>query len=250
MRALHVAIIMDGNGRWARGRGHARFFGHIRGAERVREVVTEAATIGLGALTLYAFSTENWKRPEAERTVLWKILHRYLKREVPELRHQNVRLRIIGDRSRLSPELVHAIDAAERALECCSGLQLNVAISYGARDEIVRAARAYAKSCLNGHGSPEELTEKQFSELLDTGSLGPLSDVDLVLRTSGESRLSNFMLWQAAYAELVFVEKSWPEFSAEDLSAAVRDFSSRDRRFGGIDVSTRPKVPGAPEAMR
>jgi undecaprenyl diphosphate synthase len=250
MGALHVAIIMDGNGRWARGRGHARFFGHIRGAERVLEVVTEASQIGLGALTLYAFSTENWKRPEEERAVLWKILHRYLERQVPELRRQNARLRIIGDRSRLSPELVRAIDAAETALESCSGLQVNVAISYGARDEIVRAARVFAKSCANGHADPEGLTEKAFSELLDTGPLADLSDVDLVLRTSGESRLSNFMLWQAAYAELVFVEKSWPEFTAEDLRAAVRDFSSRDRRFGGIGVSTVSKLSGTPEVSR
>ena len=243
MRSIHVAIIMDGNGRWARGRGHARFFGHVRGAERVRDVVEEACRLELGALTLYAFSTENWKRPEQERSVLWKLLRRYLGTEVPELRKKNIRLRVIGDRSHLSPDLRAAIESAECELASCTGLQLNLAISYGARDELVRAARKFAADCAGGTCTPDSLTEARFSAYLDTSALGSLADVDLVLRTSGEQRISNFLLWQLAYAELVFLEKSWPEFDGSDLRRAVHQLSGRQRRFGDVAAASATAHP-------
>ncbi len=243
MGPLHVAIIMDGNGRWARSRGHARFFGHVRGVRRVQEVVQEAGNLGLSALTLYAFSTENWKRPEAEREVLWRLLRRFLKVETPALLRSNVQFRVIGDRSRLSPAVLSAIRETECALEKCTGLQLTIAVSYGARDEIIRAARAFARECFEGSMKPEQMTEDLFSQFLDTAPLGSLADVDLVLRTSGEQRLSNFLLWQAAYAELTFVNKPWPEFTAGDLRRAVQQFSSRKRRFGGVEGARPSETP-------
>ncbi len=238
MDSLHVAIIMDGNGRWARDRGHARYFGHVRGAERVREVVREACSLGIGALTLYAFSTENWKRPEQERVILWRLLGRYLKREVPELKRRNVRLRVIGDRSRLDPALREAIFRAEEALASCDGLQLTLAISYGARDEIARAAMNFARDCLSSGRCPNTISEESFSGYLETSALKERADVDLLIRTGGEQRLSNFLLWQAAYAELLFVDKAWPAFSAVDLREAVGQFEGRIRRFGEVLPST------------
>ena len=234
MGEIHVAIIMDGNGRWASARGHARFFGHVRGAQRVREVIDSSCELGLGALTLYAFSTENWKRPVSEQTALWKILRRYLRREVADLEKRNVRLRVVGDVARLPGEVQEAIAAAESRLARNTGLQLTLALSYGARDEIVRAARAFARDCVEGRCSPDSLSEEGLSGLLDTAFLGRLSDVDLVIRTSGENRLSNFLLWQLAYAEIEFIDKPWPEFGREDLVRALERFSGRERRFGAV----------------
>ncbi|MBU6375932.1 MAG: di-trans,poly-cis-decaprenylcistransferase [Bdellovibrionales bacterium] len=245
MRSLHVAIIMDGNGRWARSRGHARYFGHVRGVQRVREVVDEACRLGIGALTLYAFSTENWKRPEDERAVLWKLLHRYIRVEVPELKKRGVRFRVIGDRTQLTSELKKQISAAENELSGGVGLQLTLAISYGARDEIVRAAKKFASDCLDGVCSPESINENFFSRYLDTEFLGSITDVDVVLRTSGEQRLSNFLLWQSAYAEMIFVEKPWPEFRAADFREALDKFSRRHRRFGSTEeVVPQPEMTG------
>jgi undecaprenyl diphosphate synthase len=230
----HVAIIMDGNGRWAERRGHARFFGHVRGAARIRGVVEEAVSQGIGALTLFAFSTENWRRPEQERTVLWSLLERYLRREVPELLRQNVRLQTIGDLSRLPDSSRKALVNAQKALSNCSGMVLTLALSYGARAEILDAARRFARDCEEGRARPGDLDENKFASLLQTASLGVLSDVDLVIRTSGEQRLSNFLLWQAAYAELVFRPEPWPEFGAEQFSEVMKTFAGRERRFGGI----------------
>ena len=247
MRSLHVAIIMDGNGRWARSRGHARYFGHVRGVRRVREVVDEACRLGIGALTLYAFSTENWKRPEDERAVLWKLLHRYIRLEVPELKKRGVRFRVIGDRTQLAADLKDQISAAESELSGGAGLQLTLAISYGSRDEMIRAAKRFASDCLDGVCSPESLNESLFSEYLDTEFLGSMTNVDVVLRTSGEQRLSNFMLWQSAYAEMIFIEKPWPEFRAVDFREALEKFSRRHRRFGSTgEAASQPELTSIP----
>lgn len=241
MLPRHVAIIMDGNGRWAERRGHARYFGHVRGAARIRGVVEEAVSRGIGALTLFAFSTENWKRPEAERKVLWGLLERYLRREVPELLRQNVRLQIIGDLSRLPESSRKAIATAQQSLSHCSGMVLTLALSYGARAEIVEAARHFARECEQGRASASELDEAMFSGFLQSAGLGNLSDVDLVIRTSGEQRISNFLLWQAAYAEFVFRPEPWPEFGAEQFSDVLKTFAGRERRFGGVALP-RPEL--------
>jgi undecaprenyl diphosphate synthase len=232
----HVAIIMDGNGRWAERRGHARFFGHVRGAAKIRGVVEEAVRSGVEALTLFAFSTENWKRPESEREVLWALLERYLRREVPRLDEQNIRLRVIGERHRLPASAARAIEQAERALSGNTGMVLNLALSYGSRAEIVEAARGFARLCAAGKARPEDLNEEVFGGLMQTAALGRVSDVDLVIRTSGEQRISNFLLWQSAYAELVFWPKPWPEFSERDFKEILEGFSRRERRFGGLSI--------------
>jgi len=235
----HVAIIMDGNGRWAEKRGHARFFGHVRGAARIRGVVEEAVSQGVEVLTLFAFSTENWKRPEAERSVLWGLLERYLRKECSELLRQNVRLKMIGDASRLPESSRKALESAEKTLSSCNGMVLNLAISYGSRSEIVEAARSFARRCEKGDAQPDDLDEQIFSSFLQTGGLGDRSDVDLMIRTSGEQRISNFLLWQAAYAELVFRPEPWPEFGAAEFSEVIQTFSARERRFGGLGVQIR-----------
>ncbi len=230
----HVAIIMDGNGRWAERRSHPRFFGHIRGASRIRNTVREADRIGVKALTLYAFSTENWSRPEEEKSLLWKLLIKFLKKEENELARNNVCLRVIGEVDRLNPEVRAVLDPAVKRLAGNTGLQLTFAVSYGSRKEILRAAESFALDCTNGVYKPEDLTEKLWSSYLWTGPLGELSDVDLVIRTSGEYRVSNFLLWQSAYAEYIFIEKCWPDFMPDDLRHAVETYSTRDRRFGAV----------------
>lgn len=230
----HIAIIMDGNGRWAIRRHHPRVFGHIRGASRIKEVVLAADRLGVKALTLYAFSTENWTRPEDELTVLWKLLVKFLKKEQDELARQNVRLEVIGEKERLSSKVRNVLDPAIERLSKNTGLKLTFAVSYGSRREIIRAAQDFARDCVTKQLDPASLDEKKFENYLWTQSLGELSDVDLVIRTSGEQRISNFLLWQAAYAEYVFFEKCWPDFGASDLEEAVERFSNRERRFGGI----------------
>ena len=193
---------MDGNGRWAQRRRHPRVFGHIRGASRIAGIVREADRLGVKALTLYAFSTENWTRPEDERSVLWKLLIKFLKREEAELAKNNVRLRIIGEIDRLSPEVRAALDPAVALLSKNTGLQLTFAVSYGSRREILRAAEAFARDCTEGKRKPVELAgpdgDAIFERYLWTGDLAELADVDLVIRTSGEYRVSNFLLWQSA----------------------------------------------------
>ena len=234
----HVAIIMDGNGRWAQRRHHPRVFGHIRGASRISKVVREADRLGVKALTLYAFSTENWTRPEDERSVLWKLLIKFLKREENELARNNVRLRIIGEVDRLSPEVRAVLDPAMARLSKNTGLQLTFAVSYGSRREILRATEAFARDCADGKRNPSDLTgpgaDEIFERYLWTGDLAELADVDLVIRTSGEYRVSNFLLWQSAYAEYIFIEKCWPDFAPEDLRDAIETYSGRDRRFGAV----------------
>jgi undecaprenyl diphosphate synthase len=243
----HIAIIMDGNGRWAERRHHPRVFGHIRGASRIRNIVMEANSFGVKALTLYAFSTENWNRPDAERALLWKLLIKFLKKEEAELARNNVRLRIIGEIDRLTPEVRAVLDPAVERLSKNTGLQLTFAVSYGSRREILRAAEAFAQDCVSGKRKPSDLAGKEgaaiFEDYLWTGDLEELSDVDLVIRTSGEYRVSNFLLWQSAYAEYIFIEKCWPDFAPGDLRRAIETYTNRDRRFGALAPTSTPPAP-------
>jgi undecaprenyl diphosphate synthase len=236
----HVAIIMDGNGRWAQRRRHPRVFGHVRGSSRVKGIVREADRLGIKALTLYAFSTENWTRPDAELRVLWRLLKKYLVREVEELHRENVRLHVIGEIERLDADVRQVLDAALEKLSGNTGLQLTFALSYGSRRELVRAARLFAADCTAGNRKPEEMCEALMERYLWTAELGELSQVDLVIRTSGEQRVSNFLLWQAAYAEFCFTELCWPDFSPEHLREAIQQYSSRERRFGGVGAPATP----------
>lgn len=227
----HLAIIMDGNGRWATNRGWARLVGHRKGAERVREIVKAAPDLGIKWLTLYAFSTENWKRSTEEVLGLMAIFARYIEREAERLAKAGVRMRFIGDRSRLDPKLQRLMAGIEARTAGLDRLNLTVAVNYGGRDEIVRAARKIAEAAAQGLLDPRHVTEAAFAERLDTGGL---PDPDLVVRTSGETRTSNFLPWQAAYAEYEFTETLWPDFGPEELAAIVRRFSNRERRFGGV----------------
>ena len=226
---LHVAIIMDGNGRWAKARGLPRIAGHKRGAEAVRVAVKAAAGLGVSYLTLFGFSSENWKRPDSEVRDLMGLLRLYLRKEVPELNANNVRLRIIGDRERLSEDVNDVISWAEKETEGNSGLTLVIALSYGGRQDIVRAARAVAEAAVAGKIDPARIGEDDISVRLYTHDI---PDPDLLIRTSGEQRISNFLLWQCAYAELMFLDTLWPDFSRDDLARALEEFRGRDRRFG------------------
>lgn len=237
----HVAVIMDGNGRWAVQRGYPRVFGHVRGARRVKEIAREADRLGVKALTLYAFSTENWARPAQEVETLWRLLKKYLIREIDELDRMNVRLHVIGELDRLAPDVREAVLNSIERLADNTGLALTFALSYGGRRELVAAARRFAEECVAGRAKPDELDERALEGRLWTAGLGALADVDLVLRTGGESRVSNFLLWQLAYAELLFVERNWPDFTAPDFAQALEAFGDRDRRFGAIS----PSVAGA-----
>lgn len=230
-RARHVAIIMDGNGRWAERRGFARTAGHHRGVERVREVVRAAPNLGIETLTLYAFSTENWHRPGYEVAVLMALMRRYIIREIDALDYENVRLRVIGQRHRLPRDLQRLVAQAERRTAENDGLLVQVALSYGGRAEIAQATRRIAEAVAEGRLSPEDITEATVTDALDTAGI---PDPDLVIRTSGETRVSNFLLWQAAYAEYCFVEECWPDFTAEQLETILSAFAGRERRFGKI----------------
>jgi undecaprenyl diphosphate synthase len=221
---LHVGIIMDGNGRWATRRGLSRLRGHEAGIEAIRRVVEAAPDRGVGTLTLYAFSTDNWRRPKAEVTALMTLLRFYLANEVESLVKNGVRLTVIGRRDRLPDGIASAITRAEQATSRGETLNLRIAVDYSARDAILNAAAKLA-----GIAEP---TRELFSQLV-TGEANP-RDVDLIIRTSGEKRLSDFLLWEGAYAELYFTERMWPEFSADDLEAALASFHRRERRFGGL----------------
>lgn len=230
----HIAIIMDGNGRWASRRRRPRVFGHVRGSTRIKPIIREASRLGVRAVTLYAFSTENWSRPDGELEVLWKILRKFLARELDELDRENVCLRVIGELERLAPDLRSDIGQAVERLSDNSGIQLTVALSYGSRRELVRAARRFASDCVSGKRLPGELSEELLESYLWTADLGQLADVDLVIRTSGELRISNFLLWQAAYAEYCFFDVCWPDFEVRHLREAISSFGQRERRFGGV----------------
>jgi undecaprenyl diphosphate synthase len=225
----HVAIIMDGNGRWAAARGLPRLAGHRAGVQAVRRTIEAAIHQGVSWLTLYAFSSENWRRPEAEVRDLTGLLRHFIKHELAELAREGVRLRIIGDRGRFDQDIQAELAHAERATTGNTRLNLTVALSYGARDEILAAARAVAAAAAAGQLDPEALDEAGFGRLLSTTGI---PDPDLILRTSGEQRLSNFLLWQAAYAELVFTDVLWPDFGAAQFAEALAEYAKRERRFG------------------
>ena len=225
----HVGIIMDGNGRWAEQRGLPRIEGHRRGAERSKEIIDVSQELGIKCLTLYAFSTENWQRPQSEVTILMKILESYLKNEFSALIRKNVVFRAIGEIWRLPENIQALIRTIEEKSANNNGMHLVAALSYSGRSEIVRAV----KKIMDAHINPEDLTENFFSSQLDTAGL---PQPDLIIRTSGERRLSNFLLWQSAYAELYFADTLWPDFDREEFILAIQDFQSRDRRFGKISV--------------
>jgi len=225
----HVAIIMDGNGRWAQARGLPRIVGHRRGVEAVRRTLRAAIDQGVEYLTLYGFSSENWRRPEAEVRELMAILRLYLRGELAELHRQNVRLRVIGQRDRLPDDIVALIENAEQVTRANARCHLIIALSYGGRDEITTAARVLAERVRRGELEPAAIDETLFADHLFTADL---PDPDLVIRTSGEKRISNFLLWQCAYSELVFIDRLWPDFSKSDLADAIREFHGRERRFG------------------
>ncbi len=227
----HVAIIMDGNGRWAKARHLPRIAGHKQGVEAVRRITRAAREMGVEVLTLYAFSSENWRRPQAEVRDLMGLLRRFLQNEVDELIAEGVRLRVIGDYRALSDDLVAMIDDVTHRTRNATGATLVIALNYGAQAEILRAARSLAKKAAEGGLAPEAIDEAAFEAELSTHDLPPL---DLLIRTSGEQRLSNFLLWQAAYSELIFVDTLWPDFTAATLSDALATYSGRHRRFGGL----------------
>jgi undecaprenyl diphosphate synthase len=227
----HVAIIMDGNGRWATNRGWPRLVGHRKGAERVKQIVAAAPGLGIKWLTIYAFSTENWKRSTEEVLGLMAIFARYIQREADRMAREGVRLRFIGDRSKLDPKLQRLMAGIEARTAGFTRLNLMVAINYGGRDEILRATRALAMEVAEGRLDPNDLTEAALAERLDTSAI---PDPDLVIRTSGETRTSNFLVWQSAYAEYEFTPTLWPDFSPEELARILSRFDNRERRFGGV----------------
>ena len=226
----HIAIIMDGNGRWARARHRPRVFGHTQGVKTVRRVVEGASEIGIKCLTLYSFSTENWTRPKAEIAALFNLLREYVESDLETLHRRNVRVRILGSRKGLTPDLLELISKVEETTRQNTAFNLNIAFNYGGRDELLRAA---AKASAAGK-DVGMMTESDFGQFLDTAGL---PDVDLVVRTSGEKRISNFLLWQSAYAEFVFTDVLWPDFTVNDLKAAISEFNLRTRRFGNLDTS-------------
>jgi undecaprenyl diphosphate synthase len=224
---LHVGIIMDGNGRWAEQRGLSRSAGHREGAETVRRCVEAAPGAGIGVLTLYAFSSDNWRRPRAEVAWLMRIFAEYLRREVTRCLEKGVRLEVIGRRDRISRALRAAVESAERQTLEGTRLHLRIALDYSARDAILRAAQ-----CIRPGIVPSRESFSRLLAIVDHGT--PVPDLDLLIRTGGEQRLSDFLLWEGAYAELLFLNRLWPDFGADDLHAAIREFSSRERRFGGL----------------
>lgn len=226
----HIAIIMDGNGRWAKRRFLPRIAGHRAGAEAVRTVVRAARDMGVQALTLYAFSSENWRRSSEEVSDLMGLLRLYLRREIRELHDEGVRLRVIGDIDGLGGDLINLVREGVELTRHNRGLNFVLALNYGSQDEMVRAVRSIAADVEAGRLAPGKIEAATIEARLDTSDLPPL---DLLIRTSGEQRLSNFLLWQAAYAELLFVDTLWPDFDDKALEAAIADFGTRERRFGG-----------------
>ena len=227
----HIAIVMDGNGRWAKQRGLPRPAGHKAGAESFRTIANYAKSIGLQYLTVYAFSTENWKRPEDEVDAIMDLLEKYLREAIRDMDRNRVRFCFFGDLSRLSPELQREAQEAVERSKKSEGVQVNFCLNYGGRDEIVRAAQGVAAQCAAGERRPEELTEDMFSDLLYSAGV---PDPELVIRPGGETRISNFLLWQSAYAEYYFTDVLWPDFGPEELDKAIDAFNARDRRFGGV----------------
>jgi len=227
----HVAIIMDGNGRWAQARGRPRLFGHHAGAKRVREVVEACEDIGVKYLTIFAFSTENWKRTQVEVAGLMSLFRLYIAKETRELDERDARVRFIGDRVKLDRKLIDLMDRLEAETADNDGVQLTVALNYGGRDEVARATKRLAQDVADGKLDPAEVDEETLPKYLDTHVL---PDPDLVIRTSGEARISNFLLWQSAYAEYEFVDTLWPDFSAEEFARLCESYAGRERRYGAV----------------
>ena len=236
----HVAIIMDGNGRWAKAHGVPRLSGHNAGMKSMIEIVRHANDLGMKHITVYAFSTENWKRSVEEVSGIFKLLIKYVKSELKELMENNVRIRILGDYGPLPEDSKKAVDQAVNETAGNTGLQFNIALNYGGRDEIARAVRQIAADAKAGQIAPEEITEDVIASKLYTGSIGlpgipgaDCGDPELIIRTSGEERLSNFLLWQCAYSEFVFTDVLWPDFTPEEFDKCIEEYQGRDRRFGG-----------------
>ena len=227
----HVALILDGNGRWAKKRGLPRQLGHKKGCETLEQDVEDAARLGIRYLTVYGFSTENWKRPEEEVGALMQLFRFYAKRLLAMAEKNNIRVRMIGERNRFAPDLIEAINGLEEKTKDNTGMTFVIAVNYGSRDEITRAVRKIMTDAKEGKLAPEEMTEKVLSSYLDTAGI---PDPDLMIRTSGELRLSNYLLWQLAYSELYVTECLWPDFNKEELLNAIRQYNKRERRFGGV----------------
>lgn len=227
----HVAVIMDGNGRWAKARGRPRLFGHHAGAKRVREIVNACPRLGVKYLTIFAFSTENWKRTQTEVAGLMSLFRRYITKEARALRDEGVRVRFIGDRMRLDAKLIALMDDLENITQGNDRVHLTVAINYGSRDEVSRAIKHLAEDVASGNLDPADVNEETLTRYLDTKVL---PDPDLVIRTSGEARISNFLLWQSAYAEYEFVDTLWPDFTEQIFARIVSCYGARERRYGGV----------------
>ena len=227
----HVAIIMDGNGRWAQARGLPRREGHRRGVEALRKTVRAAGELGIDFLTIFSFSAENWSRPQSEIRDLMGLLRLFIRNDLADLNRNNVRVLVIGERDDLAPDIRALVEEAETLTRTNTGLTVVVAFNYGSRQEIARAARQLARDVREGKLEPEQITAERIGAALDTASL---PDPDLIIRTSGEQRLSNFLMWQGAYSELVFLPIYWPEFDRAALEAAIDEYHRRERRFGGL----------------
>lgn len=226
----HIAIILDGNGRWARRKGLPRTAGHMAGAETFRRIATYCRSIGVQYLTVYAFSTENWKRPEEEVGTIMKLLGRYLQEAISTMEKDHIRMKVFGDLSRLSPELQKMVERTDEISHHYQGFQANICLNYGGRDEIVRAAQRYAEDLAAGR-TEGELTEEEFGSYLYSAGI---PDPDLLIRPGGEMRISNFLLWQCAYSEFYFSDVLWPDFTPAELDKAIAEYARRDRRFGGV----------------
>lgn len=227
----HVAIILDGNGRWAKSKGMPRNYGHTQGAKNVEVICEEAWNMGIKYLTVYAFSTENWNRPANEVAALMKLLRNYMKNCVKTAHKKRMRVRVIGDKSRLDEDIQQSIEELEYETRNNDGLNFQIAINYGSRDEMLRAMRHMLADCKAGKLDAQQLDEEVFASYLDTCDI---PDPDLLIRTSGEQRISNYLLWQIAYSELYFCPVPWPDFSKKELEKAIEDYNRRDRRYGGI----------------
>lgn len=226
----HIAIILDGNGRWAKKRGMPRTAGHMAGAENFRKIATYCKNIGVEYLTVYAFSTENWKRPQDEVKTIMKLLDRYLQEAIDTMERDHIKMRVFGDVSALSPEAQRMVEKTNEISSRYEGFQANICLNYGGRAEIVNAAKRYAQDVLDGKADAE-LTEERFSDYMYSAGV---PDPDLLIRPGGEQRISNFLLWQCAYAEFYFTEVLWPDFDTKELDRAIEVFRSRDRRYGGV----------------
>ena len=228
----HVAIILDGNGRWARSKGMPRNYGHAQGSKNVERICEEAWRMGIKYLTVYAFSTENWSRPKDEVDALMKLLRNYMKTCLKTAAKNDMKVRVIGDKTRLDADIRSRIAELEEATKNNGGLNFQIDLNYGSRDEIVRAVRKIARDAKDGKLEPESITSEVISSYLDTHDI---PDPDLLIRTSGEERLSNFLLWQLAYSEFYFTDVLWPDFTKEELMKAIEQYNSRDRRYGGVE---------------